>query len=527
MTATLVSADRVVTSEGELGDALVVSGGKVAEIGRLDELRRRGYPEESHPGATIIPGLRDAHFHPVAYTTALHRLTLKKAKDIDEVIRLTKSSAAELPAGQALIASRLDDENLAERRLPTRHDLDHADPSRPMLLHRYCGHIAVANTAALKLAGIGPDIPDPPGGSFDRDEDGRPNGILRETAVAAVGRAVGRRTRGIEPDQLLDSLLGLARLGLTSIGAMVSLGMDPWCGVAQELDLLIGIADELPLKVGVMVIADAPDEISAAADRLRGIDNPRLRFLGFKAFGDGSLGGHTAAMRRPYADQPGELGTLRLDHEWAVELARRSIDEGGTVALHAIGDLANEKVLDVFERLIDEGSDPGRMRVEHASVLTDEDITRFVELGVTASVQPAFIASETGWLEKRVGADRLPLTYPFATLERAGIPLAGGSDCPVEPPDPVWGMASARDRAGIVPEESLSPESALDLFTGGAARVLAEPTPLGEGSPADFVVLDTNPLAASANDLRRADVVSVWIDGRPVDLPSDRPDWPG
>ena len=195
------------------------------------------------------------------------------------------------------------------------------------------------------------------------------------------------------------------------------------------------------------------------------------------------------------------------------------------VAIHAIGDRACTEVIDLFERLIGDGVDPGRLRIEHASVLTEADIHRLARLGVHVSVQPAFLGSETEWLERRVGTTRLSRTYPFATLRASGAALAGGSDSPVESPDPLAGMALARDRAGIVPEEGLSAEAALEMFTLGGAAALHEPVPLDPGSPADFVVLDGDPVVATSQDLRRIRVVDTWVDGAPVTVDRSVASW--
>jgi predicted amidohydrolase YtcJ len=218
------------------------------------------------------------------------------------------------------------------------------------------------------------------------------------------------------------------------------------------------------------------------------------------------------------------VGTVRLDPEGAFRMAGHARDMGGRVAIHAIGDRANAITLDVMERLVADATDPALLRIEHASVLGPDEIRRFADSGVTASVQPAFLASETGWLEKRVG-DRIRTTYPFRTLLEAGVPLAGGSDCPVEPPHPLWGMAVARDRAGIVPAEGLGAEDALALFTDWAAEAMGEPPPLTEGSPADLVVLDRDPVDASPDGLRDATVIATYVDGDVVDIPPDGVVW--
>jgi predicted amidohydrolase YtcJ len=169
-------------------------------------------------------------------------------------------------------------------------------------------------------------------------------------------------------------------------------------------------------------------------------------------------------MYEPFSDRPDTRGTERYERGRMVEMGRTSLDAGGVVAIHAIGDRANDLVLDVHEELIEDGADPGRLRVEHASVLRPETIERMARLGVTASVQPAFLASETTWLEKRLGPERMDMAYPFRSMLEAGIPLLGGSDSPVELPDPQTGITAAVDRHGIAPEEAITREQAEALF---------------------------------------------------------------
>lgn len=516
----LYVADAVRSAAGVLGNALLVEGGRVAAIGDADDLRGPRVAEERFAGGTVIPGLRDAHFHPVPYAAAISGMSVRDVVSIAELKDRLRASAAR--SSGPLIAMRLDDESLGEQRLPSRDDLDDAVDDRPVVVHRYCGHIAVVNSSALAVAGIDVGTPNPEGGVIDRDGAGRPTGVLRETAVELVST----RLSGSQPitrQQLLDALTGLAGLGLTSLGAMVRPGDGPWASLGNEVDLLADAGRKLPIKIHAYVIADNPESLAQAKDTLDEA-GARIRWAGVKRFSDGSLGGHTAAMLDAYTDDPDATGTDRLGPTDR-RMARAAIELGGSVAIHAIGDRACKETLDVFEDLIADGVEPSRLRLEHASVLTGDDIERTARLGVVASVQPSFLGSEVDWLERRVGVSRLARTYPFASLERAGAHLAGGSDCPVEPPHPLFGLALARDRAGIVPEEGLSPSSALRLFTDGGAHALGEPPPLAVGSPADFVILDRDPVAATPDEVRSAEVLETVVDGEAILVDHTRPVW--
>jgi predicted amidohydrolase YtcJ len=331
------------------------------------------------------------------------------------------------------------------------------------LLYRYCGHVAVANSEAMRLAGVDDDTPDPDGGLIDRDASGKPTGVLRETAVPLVSQALAHLTLPPSDQEILGALAGLIEMGIGSITGIISVGEPVWCGVADELETLARLAPDLPIDIDVLVIADSPEDLAQAAERIRRADG-RLRFHGWKEFSDGSLGGHTAAMYEPYADRPETTGTDRLRPDEALEMARAALDLGGVVAIHAIGDRSNDSVLDVFENLVREGADPDRLRIEHASILKNSTVERMGKMGVTASVQPAFLASEETWLEKRLGSDRMANAYPFRSLAEAGVPLLGGSDSPVELPDPAVGIRAAVDRHGINPDEALTEEQAQALF---------------------------------------------------------------
>jgi hypothetical protein len=219
------------------------------------------------------------------------------------------------------------------------------------------------------------------------------------------------------------------------------------------------------------------------------------------------------------------MGILRLS-EVDTNLARRSIELGGMVAIHAIGDRAVDGVLDVFEELIAEGADPRDLRMEHVSVISPTQVRRFAELDVTAVVQPAFLASESEWVARRVGENRVPWLYPFRSLLASNVPVAGSSDCPVEPPQALWGMAAAMDRHGISTNERLTGTEALAMFTSGAAAALREPVPLAIGSPADIAVIDADPATASATEIRDARILDTYVDGVSVAVDRESSIWP-
>ncbi len=520
MTSYLVAAQRARLPGTAGGDAIVVADGVIAAAGRRAELS--GYDEViRYDGAVLIPGLRDAHMHPVAYAAALRGATLGTAASFAEVIERLRSEATASPPPTPLLGMRLNEEALDERRLPDRSILDAAASDRPVLVHRYCGHVAIANTAALALAGIDSRTPDPAGGSVDRDASGEPTGVLRETAIEmAAQRLHGANEVGTT--ELLDALGRLAGVGITSIGAMLRTGAGAWASLGHEVDIAVAAAEEMPVRVYAYVIEDSSETVVANKAKIDAA-GPRLVWRGVKRFGDGSFGGHTAAMHEPFVDVD-STGTLRLgalDRAIAEECLRL----GGAVAIHAIGDRACTDLIDMYLDLLTGGADPAKLRIEHASVMTERDIRRVAEAGIGVVVQPPFLGSEAPWLEKRLGADRIQRTYPFASLESAGAVLAGSSDCPVEPPDPWAGMALAQERAGMSLDQAVAARSALAMYTTGAARALEEPVPLAVGSPADFVIVDRDPLAVTPDELRETQVLATYVSGAEVAVDRSKPLW--
>jgi predicted amidohydrolase YtcJ len=517
----LVTAEAVITSAGQIGTGMLIDNGRVVAVGEDSDLRSADIASAEHVGGFLYPGFRDTHIHAVPYAASLTGCSLKTAVDMNDVIERLRAHALTLEGDTPLVATRFDDEHLAEHRLPTRHDLDAAVTDRPAVIYRYCGHIAVANSMALARSGITSDTADPDGGTIDRDHTGSPTGVLRETAAGLVATALARGARVSEKD-LMSGLHRLAGLGITSIGAMIGYGESPSEKLTAEVELWNSVAAHLPIRVHGIVIAGDDKELASAAKVLNEAGG-RLRWLGVKRFADGSLGGHTAAMTYPFSDKQ-TTGTYRLtDADAAV--CRAGVAMGGMVAVHAIGDRAVGGVLDLFSEMVAEGANPASLRMEHVSVINQEQVNRFAELGVIGSVQPAFLASEADWLSARVGGERLSWVYPFRSMLDAGIPLAGSSDCPVEPPHPLWGIAAAIDRYGVSPDEAITPLEALGLFTNGAAKALREPEPLAPGSPADFVVLDIDMRQADPSTIHDATVVGTYIDGVKIEVDRTLPAW--
>ena len=456
MTVVRYVVDEVVDQTGRSGREVWVVDGLVS----LDRPAHPGPHETVQRAGYIVPGLRDAHLHLGSITAATSGVTLDGTRDLENVAqRIAARGSGDV------VAIAFDETDMTPSRLMDAEDLDAMIEDRAVLVYRVCGHIAMANSIALERAGIDRSTPDPPGGSIDRDASGHPTGILRETAIDLVSAVIDDTTRRFGDDELASTIEQLTILGLTAVTAMVPAGAPAWCGPDDELDRLLALEETPQIPIDAVLISNTVEDLAHHASRL---DSDGLRFAGWKGFADGSLGGHTAALSAPYRDRPAESGTVRHDPVHFHAMAEAALQLGGSVHIHAIGDLAVDKVLDLFTDLVAAGAPPERLRVEHASILTPGLIGRMSELGVIASVQPAFVRSDARWLDERLGPRRGRWAYPFRSMLDAGIRLVGGSDAPVEQPDPLSGVRAAVDRGGWNLDEALEPWEALSLFAEGS-----------------------------------------------------------
>ncbi|MEX2423488.1 MAG: amidohydrolase [Acidimicrobiia bacterium] len=475
-------------------NALRVSAGRIVEIGAAAGMGDTDVRD--HGTGVILPGLRDGHIHPLGLAAAAGQVDLTDAATIAEVVERIRAHAATASPDRPIIATGVDDERLSEGRLPSAADLDSAASDRPVLVYRHCSHVASANSLALAAGGIVNTSSDPTGGRIRRKPNGSANGILEEAAITPVATALGSALLSPDADALRTVLRGVQRRGVVAIDAMASVGSSMWCGGGDELATIASVGDDSPVTITVFVICDTPEELQQAAHRL-GTSGPMVKFGGWKGFADGSLGARTAALRAPYTDDPGTNGML-MDIQIR-EMARAATALGGVAAVHAIGDAAVEQVLTIAESL-----DPGSVRIEHASVADPDQIGRMAAAGVTASIQPSFVPADSGWIGRRLGPHRQTWAYPFASMWAAGVALRGGSDAPVESPDPFAGI---RDACGPGPE-ALSPSQAVDIYTA---------TALQPGAPATFIVCSDDPLHVPVEEISEIEVHELWIQGVEVD----------
>lgn len=481
----------------------------------------------ARPGAVTVeaggavPGLTDAHGHLALLGRWRRELRLADAGSADECAARAAAQARSAAPGAWIRGSGWDQNRWPGREFPGEPVLTRAVPAHPAALARTDGHALWVNAAALAAAGIDARTPDPPGGRILRGAGGRPAGVLLDAAQDLVLARIPPPGSGELEAALVGALGALAAVGLTSVH---DAGVTP-----EVLEVLRRLAREerLPLRVEVMLDGGAPlPELREALAEVRSAPPvPRLAVRSVKLFADGALGSRGAALEEDYADDPGNRGLLLLDPAELAERVRAIAAAGLQPAVHAIGDRAVGATLDAFEAAARDQPLPAlRPRIEHLELLLPRHLPRLRTLGVVASMQPVHVASDGPWLEARlgVGTARVRGAFAFRTLAAAGVPLAFGSDFPVEDPDPRAGLAAAETRArpgGVpfLPGEALDRAAALAAFTRGAAHACFAEGRRGmvrEGMEADLTLFAGDPMACTAEELRRLPVTGSVVGGR-------------
>ncbi len=495
-------------------EATAISKGRVTDLGSNREiLKLKSKPTRvvNLRSRTVLPGFSDSHIHLLHYGMLLRTLNLSRSRSIEEIKRRVANWSSTRSRDAWVLGRGWDDEKLREHRYPTKDDLDLAT-SNPVFLKRICGHLAVANSAALSVAGIDNLSTNPSGGQIVRNPQGTPNGVLKETAIELVEKVVPESMDETKK-ALVYASRKLARLGLTSLHCIISslAELNSLRELKQEQKIPQSIYAIIPAK---LVDSLAPLELSSEKN-----NGDSFHVGGVKLYLDGSLGARTAALNEPYHDDPTSSGMLVMSQEELAEIASKAKKSGFQLCIHAIGgkavDLAVRILRDTFGP---EGCRHLRHRIEHASIVSEASMKEMRRLGIIASVQPRFVYSDQ-WANDRLGQERLSELYPFASMSRAGILLTAGSDCPVEDPNPFEGIWSAVARPGLDKKERLTVGEALVAYTKNSAYASFSENfrgTLGVGNVADMVVLDRDPYESSLESLRETKVVQTIIGGKVV-----------
>jgi predicted amidohydrolase YtcJ len=514
-------------------EAIAVRRGKISAVGTRAHVDSTAGPRTRRsdlPGV-VLPGFADAHAHPSYLGELLETIDLR-ALSKAEIIERVRRAADSAPAGQWVRGSGWDQAFWRPPDYPTAADLDSVSAGHPVLLDRIDGHSAWLNTRALDLAGITRQRTDPAGGRIIRDASGEPSGVLVDSAVALVMRVVPQPSAEVRQRRLRAALARYATWGLTSVhdaGAELS-DITAYRALAAS--------GALPLRIYLMAAADrttlAPVLARGPEIGIGGL----LTIRSVKVVLDGALGSRGAQLSAPYADAPTEDG-LSLTSDAALDsIIRLASARGFQVNVHAIGDAANRRVLDAFERA-GPVARTLRFRVEHVSMLRDEDVPRFARLGVIASMQPVFVGEYSRFADARVGPSRLPWVYRTRDLAESGAVIASGTDYPAsDAGDPVSTLFSMVTRRGAdgspangwLPEQRVSVDVALRSMTAGAAYAAFEERERGAisvGRLADLTVLSADPYAMPADELRTLRVLRTIVGGRTTYRAEDAKPVPG
>lgn len=471
-------------------------------------------------GKTIVPGFNDAHVHFMETGSQLSSVDLRDAKTPAEFVARIKAFAAKLPKGRWILGGKWDHENWTPNALPTAALIDAATPDNPVFIDRLDGHMALANSLAMKLAGVNKETKEVDGGLIVRDASGNPAGVFKDAAMSYIYRVI--------PDSSWDEKMEFAQaatehaasLGITSV-TDVSGGTD--IGVYQEL------IRQGKLKTRIYGCSPLSDYQRWARTGVRyAFGSAMLRVGCLKGYADGSLGSTTAWLFEPYLDDPKTSGLAGEDIPKTEEYVKAADKAGLQVNIHAIGDKANATILDIYEKAIQaNGPRDRRFRIEHAQHLRQEDIKRFGSLKVVPSMQPFHIIDDGRWAWKRLDEKRLKGTYAFRTLLDTGAVLAFGSDSPVAPLNPLWGVYAAVTRRtlddknpnGWIPEQKISVDEAVRSFTWGSAYGEFQENWKGTlevGKLADMVILSDDIFTIDPPKIWNVKVLKTIVDGRVV-----------
>jgi hypothetical protein len=508
-------------------EALAVLGERIVAVGTRAEVDAWRGPRTrviDARGRRVVPGFDDAHLHFPEGSTKLAQVKLRDARSPEEIARRIGAHARTLARGEWVLGGTWDDQAFAQPRLPARADVDPLTPETPVFVDRCDGHMALANSVALKLAGIDRATVAPAGGEIVRDASGEPTGILKDAAMGLVYAVVPPASREAGVRAMREGLRYAASLGVTSGQDMNPAPAD--LAAYGELEE----RGELTLRVRAAPL-ETRWEDQARLGLRHGSGSGFLRLGAIKGFADGSLGSTTALFFEPYTDAPAARGLLSDEMQPIEGMRERLIraDAAGLqLCIHAIGDRAISIVLDLFEDVLKaNGPRDRRWRIEHAQHVAPGDFARFARLGVIASVQPYHAIDDGRWAEARIGPERAKTTYAFRSFLDAGVRLALGTDWYVASLDPMQTLYAAVTRAtldgrrpgGWIPEQKLSLEEALRAYTLGSAYAEFQERDKGTLAPgklADLAVLGEDPFAIPPERLKDVKVELTLVGGRIV-----------
>ena len=518
----LITGADLWTSQGpQKGQGIVIKKDRILAVGATETLAK-AHPKAQRvhlPGGTLLPGLIEGHAHVGGLGALQRQVDLSGLDSLPDLLGRIRAWTTAHPQGW-LRGRGWDQNRWPSKAFPRALDLDALTGSRPTFLQRVDGHAAWVNTAALAIAGIGPETPDPSGGRILKDAHGRPNGILLDAAMDLVAKYIPAPTNTEVEAHLKAGLLALRAEGFTAVADM---GVD-----AQSLAAYRHLASVGALPIRVFAYLAHDHELMVRELRLGRVK--KLSFFqvqGVKFYLDGALGSRGARLLAPYADEPTTQGLWVTDRtEVAMDVAI-TLRSGYQPAIHAIGDAANRAALDMLEKDKRKGFGTLPPRIEHAQIVTPEDAARFGKLNVVASVQPVHCTSDHSWTPARLGPQRLNEAFPWRSFAEGGALLAFGSDAPVEEANPFVSLAAAETRqdpqgnppGGFLPGQRLSRMEAIRAYTAGNAAALGHGKELGviqKGAIADLLWVQAPLGELLPEALRKVRPGRLWVNGQEV-----------
>jgi predicted amidohydrolase YtcJ len=508
-------------------EAVAVLANRIIAVGSNDEVRKLAGVNTrliDAKGQLVLPGFNDAHVHFMSGGFQLSSVDLRDANTPQEFAERIRDFAARLPPGRWITGGDWDHERWPDANLPTRDVIDRFTPNTPVFVNRLDGHMALANSLALKLAGVTAATKDPDGGVIVRDpKTGEPTGVLKDAAQSFVWKVIPTPSFEEKLAAVRTATNHAASLGVTSVQDM-SAGAD--VGVYQTL------LDRGELKTRIYAVWPLPNWDRLARTGVRAhFGSAMLRTGGLKGFADGSLGSTTALFFDPYLDAPNTSGipSDEMFPDGAMLERVRGADKAGLqILIHAIGDRANDKILSIYEQVEKEaGNRDRRFRIEHAQHIRAQDIPRFARDKVIASMQPYHAIDDGRWAEKRIGPERAKTTYAFRSLLDSGATLAFGTDWTVAPLNPMLSVYAAVTRRtldgkrpqGWIPEQKISVEEAVRAYTVGSSYAEFQEKDKGTIAPgklADLVILSQDIFKIDPKEIEKVTIVMTIMDGRVV-----------
>ncbi len=511
-------------------EAVAILGDRIIAVGSNDDVAMLRGPATKvidASGKLLLPGFNDAHVHFVSGGRSLDAVQLNDATSLEEFKRRVQERVRMTPKGEWIESGDWDETKWTPAKLPTKDAIDSFTPDTPVFLSRYDGHMALANSVALRLAGITAKTPDPPGGVIVRDAQGNPTGALKDAAEDLVFKVIPPLSHDHRIRAMKRALAYAASLGVTSVQDMNDEN-DSFADIRTYGELLQN--GELTTRVYVApAVSDWHEQAEVGIRHAFG--SSYLRMGALKGFADGSLGSGTGYFFAPYADDPGNSGLLGKQmqplsrmREWMTQADAAGLQ----ICTHAIGDRAISTVLDLYADVVKaNGEADRRFRIEHAQHMAEKDFARFTQLDVIASVQPYQAIDDGRWAEARIGHDRASRTYAFRTFLNHGVHLAFGTDWDVAPLNPIWTVYAAVTRAtldgknpnGWFPEQKLTVAEAVEAYTMGSAfaefqeKVKGSITP---GKLADMVLLSDDIFSINPAEIRDVKVLKTIVGGKVV-----------